>query len=320
MRCARKQRAMSGRPNRSVLVTGASGTIGRHVARAFAARGCTVAGIGRGDWSPGQQAAWGLSSWRPGEVDLENLSAFACVPDVIVHCAGSGAVGASFAAPHVDFQCNVATTAAVLEFMRIRCPNATLVFPSSAAVYGMAEELPTQERAPLRPVSPYGLHKKLAEEMVAHYAATFGFAASVVRLFSIYGEGFRKQLLWDACHRISDGHVEFFGTGEESRDWLHVEDTAALLAQAAVHATRDCPVANGASGERVSVRLILTELFRLMGRQDTPRFRGEARPGDPQHYHADIARARAWGWQPAIPWQDGLRRYVEWYRRECGPE
>jgi len=301
---------------KTALVTGAHGSIGRQVALLLSARNWQVTGLGHGNWECVDHRAWGLSSWHEGDVALENLRALDVRPTLVIHCAGSGAVGTSLAAPYMDFRRTVESTAVILVFLRVDCPESTLVFPSSAAVYGVTDRLPMVEDMLLRPTSPYGVHKKIAEELVAEYAKWFGLKTIVVRLFSVYGEGFRKQLLWDACQKIMRDDSNFFGTGEETRDWLHVSDAADLLLQASDHASASCPVVNGGYGEPVSVRDVLTELFRLMGRNDSPKFSRTRRAGDPLHYHADMRRAFAWGWRPKIPWRVGLERYQSWYRRE----
>ena len=162
---------------------------------------------------------------------------YAGEPDVIVHCAGSGSVGFSMTHPYQDFQRTVATTLAVLEYARLYAPRARVAYPSSAGVYGEVQKLPIAETDPLSPASPYGVHKRFAEELCASYAQHFGIAVAVVRLFSVYGAGLRKQLLWDASQKIMRGENRFFGTGEEIRDWLHVEDAASLLIAAAGHAS-----------------------------------------------------------------------------------
>lgn len=306
----------TGMAKKTALVTGAHGTIGRHVATTLAADGWNVLGLGHGRWSADEAARHGVSNWLEGDVTLAALVALPRQPDIIIHCAGSGAVGASITAPHNDFQRTVATTAAVLEYMRTTAPQTRLVYPSSAAVYGLVDTFPMHEGLPLRPVSPYGVHKKIAEEMVVEHSRLFGLNAAVVRLYSIYGEGFRKQLLWDACRRIVADESEFFGTGDETRDWLHVADASQLLMRAASHASSACPVVNGAYGDRVSVRDVVDELFRLLGRHDGPRFCGTVRAGDPAHYHADMQRAHAWGWRPEVSWREGLARYAAWFCRE----
>lgn len=298
---------------KTALVTGAFGAVGRYVTSVLAARGYAVVGLGHGTWSPDEQRRFGLAQWVEGDVSLANLGQLETKPSLIVACAGGSSVGASVNAPYLDFQRTVNATVAILEFMRLHCPEAALVYPSSAAAYGVVDHLPIREDAPLCPSSPYGVHKKIAEEIIAEYSRFFGLKTIVVRLFSVYGEGFRKQLLWDACHRIAANETTFFGTGDETRDWIHAADAAELLVQAADYAASTCPIVNGAYGEQVTVRDILTKLFVLMHRSDRPQFSGEVRSGDPLHYHADTSKALAWGWQPKISWKEGLSYYVDWF-------
>jgi len=300
----------------SALVTGARGFIGRHVARHLAQLGWQVAGLGHGEWEAAERLGWGVSRWQAADVSLENLVAAAGRPSLIVHCAGGASVGISVERPHEDFHRTVSTTAAVLEFARTHAPEAAVVLPSSTAVYGNAGVLPTPESAPLAPVSPYGVHKQMAEQLCRFYSRQYGLRTAVVRFFSVYGPYLRKQLLWDACERLSrEEPPRFFGDGDETRDWLHVEDAARLLETAARNAGGEAPAVNGGTGQPVRVREILAELFQLLGRAGEPVFTGVGRPGEPKHYLADIAAARSWGWAPRIDWREGLRQYVSWYRR-----
>jgi UDP-glucose 4-epimerase len=307
---------------KTALVTGAFGAVGRYVTLALAAQGYHVVGLGHGTWNTDAQPAFGITQWVEGDVSLANLTQLEIRPSCIVACAGGSSVGASVQTPYVDFQRTVNSTVAILEFMRLHCPHAALVYPSSAAVYGVVDQLPIREDSPLCPSSPYGVHKKIAEEIMAEYSRFFGLKTIVVRLFSVYGEGFRKQLLWDACHRIAANETTFFGTGDETRDWIHAADAAKLLVQSADYASSSCPIVNGAYGEQVTVRDILTKLFVLMNQTDPrsdlsrhrPQFSGETRAGDPLHYHADISKALAWGWQPNVNWEKGLQRYVDWFK------
>ncbi len=300
--------------SKTVLVTGACGFIGRNVARHFANAGWLVVGMGHGSWAREEWRQWGIAEWHTADITADALLICAGSPDVIVHCAGSGSVGFSMTHPLQDFQLTVATTIAVLEFVRLHLPKSRVVFPSSAGVYGMVEKLPIAESALLLPVSPYGVHKKIAEEMCHSYAKNFGVASAIVRLFSVYGAGLRKQLLWDACMKIRNGENTFFGSGMETRDWLHVNDAASLLMVAGEHASIECPAINGGSGQGVSVHEVLSELFDCFGRSDAPQFSGSVRNGDPLHYLADISQARNWGWQPTVRWREGVREYAEWFK------
>lgn len=217
--------------------------------------------------------------------------------------------------PYQDFQRTVTTTLAVLEYARFYAPGVRIAYPSSAGVYGTVQKLPIAETDRLTPNSPYGVHKRLAEELCASYAKHFGICAAVVRLFSVYGTGLRKQLLWDASQKIIGGENGFFGTGEEIRDWLHVEDAASLLITAATHSSAECPIVNGGSGVGVTVREILTELFDYLGSTSTPEFSGQLRSGDPTGYIADISLAQGWGWRPRVARHDGVREYAEWFKK-----
>ena len=296
------------------LITGVYGFIGRHVARKMAADGWRVIGLGHGTWVKEEWKAWGVAEWHTADITLESLVAHAGEPDAIVHCAGSGSVGFSITHPYQDFQRTVSTTLAVLEYARLHAPKAKISYPSSAGVYGVVDKLPISESDPLSPASPYGVHKRLSEELCESYAKNFGIAVAMTRLFSVYGVGLRKQLLWDASQKINNGENNFFGTGEEIRDWLHVEDAASLLISAADHASAKCPVVNGGAGIGVTVKEVLTDLFTCFERSDAPKFSGVARSGDPIGYQADISIARNWGWQPAKDRKQGIREYAAWIK------
>jgi UDP-glucose 4-epimerase len=299
----------------NVLVTGANGFVGRHVAKAAAARGCKVVGLGHGAWTRNEWKRFGLEEWRTADVTLETLLAYGGNPAVIIHCAGSGSVSYSMTNPFQDFERTVDTTLAVLEFSRLRDSMPRIVICSSAAVYGRAAAIPTGVREPLIPISTYGVHKKLAEDLCRGYAHHFGVRSALVRLFSVQGVGLRKQLWWDACCKLSRGETTFAGTGNETRDWLNVADAADLLCLAADHADRDCAVANGGSGEGVKVRDVISQLAAGLGCAEGPQFSGAMRAGDPMHFAADIAEARAWGWAPKIDLAKDIRDYADWFKK-----
>jgi UDP-glucose 4-epimerase len=297
------------------LVTGAYGFIGRYIAKAAAARGYIVAGLGHGDWTRDEWRTFGLSEWHAVDVTVESLIMHGGSPDAIFHCAGSGFVGYSMAHPFQDFQRTVETTAAVLEFGRLQGTRAKIIFPSSPAVYGAASVSPISVEYPLKPVSVYGVHKKIAEDLCRSYARHFGIRCAVVRLFSVQGIGLRKQLFWDACRKICIGEMTFSGSGEETRDWLNVEDAADLLILAVDYADSDCPVVNGGSGKGVKVREVLNKIAACLGCTKGPQFSGVRRIGDPMHFAADITEARAWGWTPKHNLVTDICDYVNWFKK-----
>lgn len=297
-----------------ILVTGAFGFIGRHVAKLAAAKGNIVAGIGHGDWRKDEWLLWGLSSWHSADVSYKNICKYCKIPDIIIHCATASSVPFSYINPALDFRKTVLSTLGILEYMRLQAPSAKLVFTSSAAVYGNASQFPIPPSAPRCPVSPYGFNKKVAEDLCMSYSDFHGIRALFIRLFSVYGPGLKKQLLWDACNKLSAGNPDFFGTGNETRDWLHVYDAASLLVGCALNPYPSENCFNGGSGDSPTVRQVLELVNSELQTGLSLAFSGKTPSGDPSHYQADISSASKIGWQPIFDWKQGIKAYVSWYK------
>jgi UDP-glucose 4-epimerase len=302
----------------TVLVTGGLGFIGRHVARYMRSRGHRVIGLGHGDATTGELTQIGLHRWLPGPVSGATLDAVTEPRDVIVHCAGSSVVGRSFNDPDGELRNNVGAAADVLDFASRQKERPRIVMLSSAAVYGGVHRLPIDEDTPLQPISPYGESKQAIEHKSRQAGADEGLEIAIVRLFSVYGPGLRKQLFWDACRKLANNDGRFGGNGTERRDWLHIDDTVRLIEMAARQASTKVPIVNGGSGSSFTVSEALSRIRDLWPGAPAVTFSGEARPGDPAGYEADISRARAWNWTPAKDFSAGLADYVSWARGVLG--
>ena len=303
---------------KNILVTGAYGFLGRHVARHYANENWRVIGLGRGSWTKSEAEAWGIETWLAGDVDSTNLdraAAFASGSiDAIFHAAGTGSVQNAQSDPLGALRQSVLSTGEVLDFLRVRAPGARLVFPSSAAVYGIAAAEPLSEGRPLAPVSIYGAHKAMCESLIVSYVLAFGLKATIVRYFSIFGRGLRKQLVWEVCQRLerNRGKLELFGDGGETRDMIHVDDASTIAWLGVECVTDPLMVVNGATGKAVTVRTIAAALSNLMNGAE-PKFTGVTRPGDPRHYEADIRKLEMIGFVPRWSLEDGLADYVNWW-------
>jgi len=298
-------------------VLGAAGFIGRHVSRELADQGMYVIGSGHGAWQEMEWRAWGLSDWIEADINLESLDKMpsGAVPQCIFHCGGSGTVSYSYTSPLQDFERTTYSTASVLEWVR-RHGNGKcrVVMISSAAVYGDQGDIDATENTTCAPVSPYGFHKVAAESICDSYSRFFSVPVSIVRLFSVYGEGLKKQLLWDALNKFKNGQSQFFGTGNELRDWIHVADAARLLALAGQSLQSKYEIYNGGN-EKATTRELLTQLAIAYGYDREIVFNGEMHIGNPHRMTANNIHARRLlNWTPTVGLKPGLKRYVEWFQ------
>lgn len=303
---------------KTVCITGAHGFLGRRTALLFKERGWRVIGMGHGHWGFKNHGDFGIDRWIETDIDFYALVKIKEELNCVIHCAGGSSVGYSVQHPLHDFNRTVTSSINVLEYIRLHQPRAKFVYPSSAAIYGKKKNKPISENDEICPVSPYGFHKRIVEELCASYGTNFGLSTAIIRFFSVYGPGLKKQLLWDACNKfsLSTHKVEFFGTGQETRDWIHVKDAAELIFLLAESEGTD-EIVNGGTGEiRTNQQILnhMASLFEVDGQEVA--FNQEYREGDPKHYWADSLRSKEKGWQPEIGIEDGLKEYVEWFRKQ----
>ena len=230
-------------------------------------------------------SASACGEWLNGEIDAANLNALAGrsgSPSTIFHLAGGSSVGLSIAQPFEDFSRTVSSTARLLEWLRGSAPECRLIVASSAAVYGAEYSGPISEEAEPVPMSPYGQHKLMMEQLCRSYAVTFGIRSTVARLFSVYGPHLRKQLLWDICSRLQRGTqtLDLGGTGAEIRDWTDVRDVARLLIKIGeIPQPETFRIINGGSGRGTSVAEIANMVVRNWGGDVAVRYSGVVRGG-----------------------------------------
>ena len=304
----------------TVWITGGKGFIGRHLGRLISRHGDLVCGIGHGLWPSEEAGQWGFTHWCNGEIEPVNLSQLAQasgLPDIVYHLAGGSSVGPSFQYPREDFCRSVESTSRLLEWVRLNAPGIRVVSASSAAVYGASYTGPIPEHAGLSPYSPYGSHKAMMESVCRSYAENFGLRVAIVRMFSVYGAGLEKQLMWDLCGKLARGGdrpAALGGTGEELRDWLHVSDAAALLWLARGQCDGNCPVINGGTGLATSIREVAGMVCKAWGGSAGVKFSGVARAGDPSCLVADCTKAMQVGFKPGLLLAEGIRETVDWFK------
>ena len=299
----------------TVLVTGVAGFLGRYVAREFARLGWLVIGL---DVVAEENAPPGIEYHQLTLPDPQLAKLLSETrPAACVHCAGRASVAHSLTDPASDFRESTALTFDLLDTLRLHAPTCRTVLLSSAAVYGNPASLPVTENHAAAPLSPYGYHKLLGEMLAEEFHRIYQLPTAVVRIFSAYGPGLRRQVVWDICRRaLINDRLRLHGTGEESRDFIHAADVAAALALVVQRAPFDGERYNVATGCETTIRALASTIIEELGRTLVPEYDGSATPGDPRNWRADISRITELGFTPRISLREGLKSVGSWAKAE----
>jgi UDP-glucose 4-epimerase len=305
-----------------ILVTGGGGFLGSHICQYFGQRGHSIAAIDRMAAPPETaHLCPNLSNFHamtlPDNGFIAILQEFQ--PSLLIHCASSASVPYSVQEPYEDFQLAAGVTAFILETLRTFMPSCHFVFLSSAAVYGNPQRLPVGEEAPCHPISPYGYHKYICETLCREYESIYTIKSSVLRIFSAYGERLRKQVMFDLCRKFADrssNRVELFGTGNETRDFVHARDIAQAIE--CIHNANTSGIFNVASGIQTRISEVVELIRDCFHSTKEIVYSGVTRPGDPLNWQADIVRLSSLKFRQEVPLQEGIMNYCRWFESAYG--
>jgi UDP-glucose 4-epimerase len=302
-----------------ILVTGGAGFIGSWVADALIGEGYKVLIV--------DNLSTGIEENIPKEADfvkgdIRNFKFLEKVfsdfkPDVVNHHAAQIDVRKSLKDPVFDAEVNIIGTLNLLE-LSVRHRIKKFIFASTGgAIYGEPEDLPADENTPPMPISPYGTAKYAVEKYIGYYKAVYGLDYVALRYANVYGP--RQNPHGEAgviaifCDRIISGKpCQIFGDGNQTRDYVFVEDVAA-----ANILSINAPVGsyNIGTGIETSVNELVTVLRKVVGKE----FRVEyapARPGEVLRISLDINLAsRVLGWSPITNLEDGIDKTWRWFVR-----
>ena len=313
--------------SRSVLVTGAAGFIGSHLVDRLLADGWAVTGLDSFDpyysleRKRANLAAHAQNTrFRLVEADLRDAEGLAAaLPDrfeCVAHLAAKAGVRPSIDAP-VEYQAvNVVGTQHLLELAR-KWKTRQFVFASSSSVYGVNPDVPWREEdAVLRPISPYASSKVSAELLGHVYAHLFGVRFLALRFFTVYGPRQRPDL---AIHKfarkmLAGRPIPVYGDGSTRRDYTYVGDVVEAVCAALAYDGSAYEVINVGNDRTVRLSELIETLERVLG-VEAQIDRQPAQPGDAPQTWASIDKARRLlGYDPATPFEDGLRHFAEWLR------
>jgi nucleoside-diphosphate-sugar epimerase len=304
------------------LITGGAGFIGSHIVDEVLRRGDDVRVVD--NLSTGQEV--NLAEVRERikfyQLDIRDLEAMRpCFEgvDYVIHLAALASIPRSIADPITSNAVNVDGTLNVLVAAR-DAKAKRVVFAASSSAYGDNPVLPRVETHEPRPLSPYALMKLTGEYYCKVFTNIYGLETVSLRYFNIFGPRQNANSpytgvlsLFNAAY-IRGTTPMIYGDGEQSRDFTYVANVVDASLRACIAPGASGGVFNVGVGEQHSINQIIAMMNKIFGRDVKPNY-APPRPGDVRESLANISRARAiLGYTPLVPFEEGLRRTVEWYR------
>ncbi len=176
--------------------------------------------------------------------------------------------------------------------------------------------LPITENSNCKPLSPYGFHKLQSELLLTEYHKFFGLNTCSLRVFSAYGPGLKKQLFWDLYQKaIQNDEISLFGTGNESRDFIYIDDLMQILDLVIQNSPFQGSSYNVASQQEITI----SEAAKVFLKEFLPEkqlvFTGAIKVGDPNNWLADMSKLKKYGFKPQFNLHLGLKKYAEWLKK-----
>jgi len=313
-----------------VLVTGGAGFIGGHIAEQLAGSGHDVTVID--NFVPyynldikehNCEAARSAAAESDGSYELvegsitdeELVDDLVADTDVVYHQAAQAGVRKSVEQPKTVNQVNVDGSLNVLEAARAHDVR-RIVVASSSSVYGKPEYLPYDEAHPTTPVSPYGVSKLATEQYARVYSEIYGLPTVSLRYFTVYGPRMRPNMaMTNFVSRCLHGEPPvIYGSGEQTRDFTYIEDIRRVNEQLLTDDAADGEICNVGSTDNIDIQS-LAEVIRDEIDPSLDIVYDDAREGDAEHTHADVAKANdLLGYEPTVDIREGVDTFIEWYR------
>ena len=253
----------------------------------------------------------GKTNVQKQKINKKNLTKINYKFDYIFHCAGSSSVKSSYQNLKQNKNKTIGSTEATLEYIAKFQKQTKLVFISSPAVYG---QFIKQKK--LKPLSPYGKNKLICEKLIKKYSKKYKFKSIILRFFSIYGEGLKKQLIWDACQKILKKNYIFNGSGEEIRTWMHIDDASNIIIKATKNISNNHSVLNICGEDKLKNKEMLNYIFKSYGVHAIPKFNNISKIGDPKYLYIKNDDLKKIGYNQKIPIKFGIKNYIKWYKKK----
>jgi UDP-glucose 4-epimerase len=307
-----------------VVVTGGAGFIGASLCRYLESTPWASEVVALDDLSTGSRANLaGLDAVELVEgdmVDPDMLDAVLPGADAVVHLGARPSVPRSIVDPLASHHANATGTLQVLEGAR-RHGVRHIVAASSSSVYGANPTLPKSEDLLTRPLSPYAASKLATEAYALAYAHSFGLGVTVFRFFNVFGplqpagHAYAAVIPAFVAAAIAGEPLVVHGDGKQSRDFTYVDSVCAVLAASLENTVTSAEPVNLAFGSRATLLEVIEQLEAMLDRP-LEVHHTDPRPGDVRHSQADQTRLRSlFPDVEPVPFDEGLRRTVDWFTR-----
>ena len=247
--------------------------------------------------------------------DYEKISGLVVGKDAVVNFAAETHVDRSLSDPGSFLKSNVSGVFIILEAMRKRNPGARLVHVSTDEVYGDIANGSFTERDALKPSSPYSASKAASDMFVLAYSRTYGMDAMITRCTNNYGpRQFPEKLIPKTILRAALAlKVPIYGSGRNVRDWIYVLDHCRAI-EKVLHSGVKGQIYNVSAGSEKTNLEVVSEILRIMGKDESQIEFVEDRPGHDVRYSLDSSKIREeLGWKPIQTFEKGLEATVQWY-------
>lgn len=303
---------------KNVVITGGAGFIGSHLSDACVAAGAKVIVFDNLSEAKEPQPTNALH-FLCGDIRDYNAVARALEgADFVLHHGAIASVPECSRLPKLAFDVNSAAFVNVLEVMRIMRSKATVLFASSAAVYGRTA-VPTSfhENATPQPYSVYGMSKFAGEMAATSYRDVYGVDVRVLRYANIFGPRQPRYIMFDMYNKVRAAmdQIEVIGSGKQERDFLYIDDAVRYTLALLVAPESLTHPLNIGSGVATSVLDVARTVAKAMGREDLQMVcTGSSWQGDVDYLLCDTRSAHALAGSPRVPLLEGVERFVDWMK------
>jgi len=307
-----------------IIVTGGAGFIGSHLCDNYVREGHTV--ICLDNFINGNlmniRHLLSCRNFKLINGDIRNFDLLEKITrdvDAIFHLAAQIHVDRSIIEPGLTYEINVLGTQNILEASRMYDVD-KVIYASTSEVYGSAQYSPMNEEHPLSAPHPYGASKIAADRMCHAYIQTYGMNICIMRPFNIYGprqkdSGYGGAISLFTKRVLSNMPPIIYGDGEQTRDYTYVEDVVAAYDLILNYKKSLAEPINFGTGVDIKIIDLANLIIKLLNKEGTLKpVHIEGRPGEVRRLIADISRAKAIGWQPKYGIEDGLQRFIDWYK------